>query len=289
MTLHNYRMACPAGTLFRNGGVCEACVGRSFPWASVVRGCYRGSRLASATVGVAHAVHRAIGTWRHHVDRFLVLTEFARHKLAGARVPAAATAVKPNSVADPGHTSRRPERALFVGRLAPEKGIRTFLLAAEKTPEMPFRVVGDGPLAREVKEAAQRLRNLDWLGWCGRERIQSELQQAACLVFPSEWYEGMPMTILEAMAIGVPVVASRCGAMAEIVRHRRSGLLFEPGDASALAGAIQAIGFDSDLQRRLASAARQQYEERYTPARNLEQLEEVYEQACAARARRRVA
>ena len=289
MTLHNYRMACPAGTLFREGSVCEDCVGRSFPWAGVARGCYRDSRLASATVGVTNALHRVIGTWRNHVDRFVALTHFAKQKFEAAGIPAAATVVKPNFVADPGAGERRPEHALFVGRLAPEKGIRTFLEAAARTPDVRCRVVGDGPLASEVERAVQQHPNLTWLGWCGRERIEQELAGATCLVFPSQWYEGMPMTMLEAMAMGVPVAASRCGAMAEIVAHGRNGLLSAPGDAGELADVIRTLGSDSQLQRRLGHAARQDYEARYTPACNLAQLEEIYRQACTSSRQRRVA
>jgi len=287
MTLHNYRVVCPAGTMFRDGRICERCVGRSFPWPSVVRGCYRDSRLASATIGVANTLHRWLGTWRNHVDRFLALTDFAKRKFVAAGLPAAATIVKPNFVEDPGPRELRPERALFVGRLTREKGIVTFLEAVARAPELSFRIVGDGPFAAEVEAAVQRHANLEWLGWCDRAQIEAELARAACLVFPSQWYEGMPMTMLEAMALGVPVVASRCGAMAEIVAHGHNGLLCEPGDGAALADAVRSIASNRLLQRRMAVAARREYEERYTPASNLAQLERVYREAWASAWRRR--
>lgn len=282
MTLHSDGMASSAGT---HDGACE---GHSPAWAGRARGRYRGSRLAGATIAVTNALHRFIGTWRNHVDRFVALTDFAKRKFEAAGIPSAATVVKSNFVPDPGMGQRRPEHVLFVGRLEQGEGIRTFLQAAARVPQVRCRIVGDGPLADEVQRVVTRHPNVEWLGWCERERLERELAGAVCAVFPSHSYEDMPLGMLEAMAMGVPVAASRCGAMAEIFTHGRNGLLSTPGDAGALADVMLTLATDSQLQRRLGRAAREDYEQRYTPTGNLDRLEEIYRQACASSRSRRL-
>lgn len=284
-TLHNYRLICPSATMFRDGKVCEACAASPFPWPGVVHGCYRGSRLATAAVGMTNAVHRAIGTWRHKVDRFLVLTEFAKQKFAASGVPADKILVKPNSVQPLVGPDRERDSVLFVGRLSAEKGIDTLLRAADEARDLSFRIAGDGPLADRVQAAAQRLPNLVWLGARSREQLAVELARATCLAFPSQWYEGMPMTILEAFSAGVPVVASRCGALPEIVEHEANGLLVPTGASKLLARAARRIETVAGLRDELSAGAVAAYHSRYRPSRNLRNLEAAYASALDSRHR----
>jgi glycosyltransferase involved in cell wall biosynthesis len=282
-TLHNYRLVCPSATLFRDGQVCESCLKTSFPWRGVALGCYRGSKLATAAVGVTTLAHRALGTWRNKVDRFVVLTEFAKGKFASAGIPESKIVVKPNFVTRldvPGGTR---DSVLFVGRLSAEKGIETLLRAAEFAPDLSFRIAGDGPLANKVRACANELSNVTWLGACTREQIAAELGRAVCLAFPSQWYEGMPMTILEAFSAGVPVVASRCGAIPEIVHDEQTGLLVPTGDAKSLARAARRMQQMPSLREELSRGALLAYESLYRPSLNLQMLEQVYTDAIAQR------
>lgn len=282
-TLHNYRMVCPSATLFRDGAVCESCTGKWFPWRGVANGCYRGSKLATAAVGLTTAVHHAIGTWRRQVDRFLVLSDFARDKFAEAGFPDDKMVVKPNFVAPFSGARGRRDSVLFIGRLSAEKGIDTLLRAAMFAPDLSVRIAGDGPLADQVGAAANRLPNVTWLGNCNRERINEELGRAVCLAFPSQWYEGMPMTILEAFAARVPVVASRCGALPEIVEDGVGGLLVPTGDSKALGRAARRILQAPELRAELSEGAFTAYQNRYSPNLNLLMLERVYADALSQR------
>jgi len=281
MTLRNYRLLCVNALFFREGRVCEDCLGR-LPWRGVVHGCYRDSRLASLGVASMLALHRALGTW-NLVDRFIALTEFARQKFIEGGLPAEKIVVKPNFVhPDPGPGEGRGGYALFVGRLSPEKGVRTLLRAwALLGGRVPLKVVGDGPLADEVQEAARRLPGVEWLGRKSPKEVYALMGEAAFLVFPSEWYETFGRVAIEAFAKGTPVVASRIGAVGEVTEDGRTGLHFRPGDAEDLAAKVEWAWAHPREMAEMGREARREYEQKYTAEKNYEMLMAIYERARA--------
>lgn len=281
-TLHNYRLMCPSALLMRQGKVCEECVGKIFPFPAVKHGCYRGSRFASAAVAAMLGTHRIIGTWQHAIDRYIALTEFGRQKFIQAGLPAEKIMVKPNFIADPAPLpgSGQGGYAIFVGRLSEEKGVRTLLKAwTEGQISFPLKIVGDGPLADEVRSAAAASRNVEWLGKKARSEVFELLRNAAFLVFPSECYEGMPVIIIEALACGTPVLASRIGASGEMIEAGSNGYHFEQGDPASLASAVKTMLADENLKHSLRSAARFRFERDFTAARNYGILMQVYANA----------
>lgn len=283
-TLHNYRLICPAAPLTRDGKVCEECVGRLFPLPAVQHGCYRGSRSASAAVAAMLTVHRLIGTWQRAIDRYIALTQFGRQKFIQAGLPADKISVKPNFVPDPAPLpgSGQGGYAVFVGRLSEEKGIRTVLKAwNEGQIPFPLKIIGDGPLADDVRNAAAANRNLEWLGRMPRNDVYAALRDAAFLLFASECYEGMPLAIIEAFACGTPVLASRIGAAGEMIATGSDGYYFEAGNSASLAAAAKAMVSDANLKGSLRSAARSRFECDFTAARNYGLLMEVYKNAIA--------
>ena len=282
-TLHNYRLLCPAATLLREGKVCEACLGRSVAWPGVVHGCYRGSRAATAAVAATPAVHRMMGTWREKVDVYVALTEFARRKFAEAGLPAERIVVKPNFVAhDPGAKRRTGEYALYLGRLSEEKGPLVLLEAWARLGEgIPLKLAGDGPLKQELRReiGAWSLNGVELLGQVDSEEVVGLLHGACFLVLPSICYENFPLTIAEAFACGVPVIASRLGSMAEIVADGKTGLHFEPGNAADLAAKVEWAWVHPEKMEEMGWAARCEFEEKYTRAANYRRLTEIYEMA----------
>jgi len=281
-TLHNYRLLCVNALFFREGRVCEDCLGR-LPWRGVVRGCYRGSPLASGVVAAMLTTHRALGTWARGVDVYIALTEFARRKFMEGGLPAEKIVVKPNFVhPDPGPGEGEGGYALFVGRLSPEKGIRTLLRAWERLGgRVPLKVVGDGPLAEEVRGAAGRLPGVEWLGRKGQEEVYALMGDAAFLVFPSEWYETFGRVAIEAFAKGTPVLAADIGAVAEVTDHGRTGLHFRPGDPEDLAEKVEWAWTHPNDLREMGREARREYEQKYTAEKNYEILMDIYERARA--------
>ena len=234
-------------------------------------------RRASAVVVAMLGLHRALGTWSRLVARYIALTEFARRKFVEGGLPADRIAVKPNFLhPDPGPGRGDGGFALFVGRLSEEKGIESLLRAWEGIDDVPLRIVGEGPLAPLVREAAERTGSVRWLGRLPQEEVQRLLGEARCLVVPSRWYEGFPRVVVEAYARGTPVVASRLGGLAEIVDGRRTGRLFRPDDADELARAVRSIDAEAGALR---AAARAEFEARYTAEASYRTLMRIYAEA----------
>lgn len=275
-TLHNYRMACLDATFLRDGQICEDCLGK-VPWRGVAHGCYRGSVVQSGAMASMLVLHRGLGTFRRKVTRYIALSEFGRDKLAQAGLPLERISVKPNYLEwrDAGDEAQPRTGGLFVGRLSPEKGVDVLLQALATLPSAQVQVVGGGPLEQQVRTQLGPLS----LGFQPLPAVMALMQSAGFMVLPSLWYEGFPRTIVEAYACGTPVVASRLGAMAEVIEDGVTGLLFSPGNVQELADKIAWAQANPAAMRTMGQAARRRYETHYSPEVNYRQLLAIYEQA----------
>jgi glycosyltransferase involved in cell wall biosynthesis len=285
-TLHNYRLLCPGATFYRDGKICEDCLQGSL-LNGVVHGCYRDSKLGTAAAALMLKVHRRRETWSGMVDRYVALTEFSRQKFIEGGLPAERIVVKPNFVLpDPGQGKEKGDYALFVGRLADLKGVPTLLKAWKQLPEpIPLMIAGDGPyraqLEAELKQAG--LSTVNYRGRLSRAETLAAMQGARFLIFPSEWYEGFPVTMAESFACGTPVICSRLGSMAEIVADGVTGLHFEAGSADDLANRVRwAWNHPAEITA-MSLAARAEFEARYGAERNYEMLMDIYEGVIAER------
>ncbi len=285
-TLHNYRLLCPNALFLRDGNVCEACQGKLFPWPAIKYRCYRNNRMASATVASMLATHRLAGTWKKKVDHYIALTDFARQKFIEGGFPAERLTVKSNFISpDTGPGRGEGNYAVFVGRLSTEKGVDSLLAAWNQTElPWPLKIIGDGPLAEQVRGAAAVNPQIEWLGKRNFAQVQEIIGEATCLISPSVCYEAaLPRTILEAFCQGTPVVASRVGAVSALVAEGTTGITFEPGNGAALASAVSRFLDHPDRFPSMRDAARREYESRYTEDRNYELLMGVYASALRTR------
>lgn len=278
-TLHNFRLVCAGALLLRNGAICEKCLGGSSVW-GVVHGCYRSSRIQSLAAAAMIETSRRGGVWKERVNRFIALTEFGRQKFIDAGLPADKIAVKPNfKVLHKHSVEPTPLRsgALYVGRLSAEKGVDILLNAWRSLPDISLRIVGDGPTRKLLEEAAPH--NVSFLGSLDPTQVRYEMERAAMLVMPSIWYEGLPMTIVEAYSVGLPVLASNLGAMAVLIQPDKTGWLFAPGDSDELARTARSLFNDPARLEQAGSNALLNYERNYTPEINRRQLLDIYEKA----------
>ena len=277
-TLHNFRLLCPQGMLLRDEHVCERCVGKPVAWPAVVHGCYRESALQSAVLAGLVAAQRGMGTYSKKVARFIALNEFCKAKFVEGGLPADKLVVKPNfvdlSVPD---VAVSRVGGVFVGRLSHEKGVATLVQAKLAAADMPVKVIGSGPMESKVRAAF----GSDALGFLRLPDIVQQMRSAAFLVLPSICYENFPRTIVEAFACGLPVIASRMGSMAELVKDQETGLLFNPGDAQDLIRKVQWAQAHPEEMSQMGRNARYQYEQEFNADVNFDRLMAIYQEAMA--------
>ena len=279
-TLHNFRLICPGALLLREGKICELCI-KGSPYQAAKYGCYRHSKAGSLVVAHMVAQHRQRGTWRSKVNRFIALTDFAKHKFIEAGFPADKIAVKSNFLHElkqnrPISEHPQPGFALFVGRISEEKGIRTLLQAwTAMTGNVELKIAGSGPLDALLPGN----NNVIVLGRQNPSQIRQLMQQATFLIFPSEWYEGFPMVLLEAFAQGLPVLASRLGSMTNIIQDHENGLLYSPGNAEDLILKANWLLQNPQQTQRLGENARHSFLTKYSAEQNYKELLTIYADA----------
>lgn len=278
-TLHNYRITCAAALLFRKGEICEKCV-TSTPYNGWFYRCYRNSFWGSLILSYMINFHRKRATWNNKVNKFIVLTEFARRKFIEIGIQPEKLVVKTNfcEYQDKNKTTPIPDKkpyALYVGRLSHEKGINT-LKAAWRDLNIPLHIVGDGPMFSSFQSGKSDAISL--LGYLSPERVRQEMQKASFFIMPSECYEMFSLSIVEAFSCSLPVLTTNIGSMAEIVDENQTGLFFSPGNSEELAEKAKWLYRHPKECHRMGENALQVYKKQYTPAANYEKLMKIYEE-----------
>jgi glycosyltransferase involved in cell wall biosynthesis len=277
MTVHNFRLVCTGALLFRDGRPCEDCLG-THPWRGVRHRCYRDSTVASAFVATTIAVGRARRTWTAAVDRLIAPSWFMREKLIAGGIPADLIDVNAHGVDEARARATPPSRSrtvLCVGRLSVEKGADTLLdaWAANRPADLELVFVGDGPLRDRLE--ARRVEGVRFAGWQAPAAVTELMLAARALVFPSVCYENLPRAVLEAMAAGLPVLASDHGGPAELVRDLGPAWTAPAGDGLGWARALAVLDDDEAVDA-AGSKAHATFAARYTNSASLSGLLDVY-------------
>ncbi len=281
-TLHNYRLLCPNGLLLREGRACEDCIDSSLV-AAIRHACYRNSRLASAAAAAGLQLNRALGSYSRYVDRYIALTAFAKARFVRGGLPAERITIRPNALCEaPLSGSGAGGYALYVGRLTPEKGAETLLRAWQTIDALPLKLAGDGAL-RESLQAHYHKPNIEFLGLRRRSEVWELMRDATVLIIPSQCYEGLPLTLLEAFASATPVVVSAIGALDELVTDPLNGRKFTAGDPASLRSAVLGLLADREGLERARQYNRRSFEQHYSAESALASLHAVYAEAIARR------
>lgn len=271
-TLHNYTQVCPSGTLYRDGAICTACVGR-LPLPALRHGCYRGSTVATVPLAVSLMANQR--RWWSAVSRFLCISEAQRRTLVANGMPAELLGVKYNFVEDtPLRRTGTGEHLLYLGRLTEEKGVRLLMAAWDRIAAtgglgVPLVVAGAGPLADEVTAWARGRVDVRFAGLQDKAASRALIARSVAVVVPSRWLETFGLVVVEAMAAGVPAVVAGHSSLAELVSDGVTGLTHTPGDAASLATALGRI---VRAPSSLGLAARERYEREFTRSVGLANL-----------------
>jgi glycosyltransferase involved in cell wall biosynthesis len=285
MTVQNFRLVCANALLLRDNQVCELCIQKRFPLHGIKYKCYRSSAIESALVVAVTGIHKSLHTWQKKINRIIVPSHFMKDKLAASSLKPASgqLVVKANFVGDnfSGNTGRE-DFYLFVGRLSKEKGIHVLLQPFLQETGLRLVIAGDGPEKEYVLDAIKNAPGISYVGLQDKKAVLQLMQKCKALLFPSIWYEGQPLSILEAFSTGTPVIASRLGVMTELIEDGINGYHFAAGDAADLKRCIGQ--FEQNITGRQAfyENARQSYLTRYSPGIHYDAVINIYNEAIAA-------
>lgn len=281
LTLHDLKPVCPNYKMYTGGRVCEKCIGGKFINCFLNR-CTKGSAFGSLINTIEMYLHYALRYYQD-VDRYITVSSFYRDKMIEAGFPPEKVVHIPNFInlgefqctgADKGY-------GLYFGRLSDEKGVGTLLKALALCPDMPFYLAGSGPCERELKGFAEKmgLVNASFVGFKKGGELKKLVQEASFTVIPSEWYENCPMSVIESLAMGTPVIGSRIGGIPELIRDGVDGLTFIAGDHEDLASKMQALWKDKEKRKEMGFRGRQKAEREYSPELFYEKVMKTYENA----------
>lgn len=245
MTVHDLKLLCPAYTMFREGHVCEACKPKK-TWNVMRNKCIKDSALGSAVVLLEAAVHQLRNTYGGSLAKIIVPSKFYLNKFVEWGWPAQQLIYIPNFVQPQNNVSMdtRPDgnrtSVLFAGRLSAEKGVDT-LIRASALSNVAVVIAGDGPMAEPWRALAQSLgAPVRFLGWLGEGQLRAQMMQCTAVAVPSIWYENAPLSVLESLSLGAPVIGADIGGIPELVTED-VGWLFSPRNVEALAGCLSHV------------------------------------------------
>jgi glycosyltransferase involved in cell wall biosynthesis len=276
-TLHDFKLICPVYSLVSHGRHCEACQGRHY-WRALPRTCNRGSLARTALSVVESYTSRALGSWSG-VDHFMAVSDFQREKLVRYGIASERISTVPLFV-DPGDppATEPGQYFLYFGRLEGGKGVHTLLSAAQRYPDVPLVIAGDGGerAALEERIAREKLTHVRLIGFQGDAALADLIRGAICTIMPSEWYETFGLTLLESHALGRPVIASATGGTPEAVVQNVDGFLVPPGDVNALAERMGWMAAHRGEALTMGQAGRAKVEARFSPERHYQQVLGIY-------------
>ena len=290
-TLHDTRFVCPCATSLRDGEICNACMdGHYFRMAKY--GCFKGSKLHSLYVAFVFKIHRWRKSFYKEIDRYICLNDTQMDLLKQAGYAPEKLEKKYNFVLDPlkDHPEEAPDTVpgmpemalperfvVFYGRIGEEKGIRELEKIWEQLPDIPLVVMGNGPLDEEFTAFAEKRDHIYFLGYVPREVCLSIVKKSSFVVFPSIWYEGCSMVEIEAESLGKTLVATDIGFSSELIRDGENGFKIPRGDIQCFADTIRKLWQDPEKAAAAGQAARRDYEARFMPEQNYQELIGIYQ------------
>jgi len=281
MTLHDYKVVCPAYTMFVGGETCDLCKHGRYYWCLLNR-CTKDSFLKSAINMIEMYFQNSLLHVNRCIDIFISPSKFLMQKLKEMGFKNGIFFL-PNIVypRDYEPTYDFEEKSLvYFGRLSREKGLYTLINAAKKL-SIGMKIIGDGPLRKELEEKVktEKVKNVEFLGYLAGDHLKDEIRKAMAVVLPSEWYENNPITLIEAYALGKPVIGSKIGGIPELIIDDETGLTFEPKNTEDLTNKIMYLISNPDKIKQMGVNARRFVEDKLNPERYYSELMKIYQLA----------
>ena len=276
VTIHNFRLICINGLLYRKGHVCEKCITKSWPLSGIKYGCYQDSKAVSVFPTLTNGIHNLLGTWKSKVDVFIFLSEFSKKVFDRSHISIAEEKVfiKPNFVPDNGFSFEKENYYLFAGRLTEEKGV-LFVVNAFKKNGKELRIAGSGPLEDKLRDIAVTHKNIQVLGFQDKAQMRTLYLGAKATIFTSKMYENNPLVIIESFSFGTPVITSDFGNAGVLVNENHNGNKYKLDNEKSLFEVIRDFEENSN-KISLRKGARSTFEENFSINKNLAMLENIY-------------
>lgn len=281
MTLHDYHLVSPNYGMFDRGQVVEP--SKRHPYMDTLgRKLIDGSAVKSALSAFEGWLHHAMGVYGS-VAKLIAPSEFLKKKIVEYGIDENRIEVVPHAIDLEGRAPRyqSENRIVFVGRLSPEKGVDVLLRAMKEVRGLECAIVGDGPQRDHLERLAEELdlSNVTFLGALYGSELDREIARAKAVIIPSQSYETFGLTALEAYAFGKPVIASRIGALPEVVREEETGLLFTPTEPKELAEKLNWLAQNAARADAMGRNGRHLAETEYAPGLHLGRIHRIYKEA----------
>lgn len=284
-TVHDYHLIHPNVVMFHNGGICEITKGRKF-LKTILHKCIDNSYIFTVAPAVIWQIHNILNIYDNNVNVFISPSGFLKRKLVENGYDSKKIIVLPNFVEpkpDSFKTTNRKQKpfVLYFGRLSKHKGIMFVLEAARNLTNIEFKIAGGGKEKKQyISKAAQmKLKNVQFLGHVGTSGLNKLISNSLFCVIPSLWYENMPYSVMEAFALGKPVIASKIGGIPELVKDGKNGLLFEPGNVEDFNEKILTLWSNPERIKRMGEYARIYIEKNFNSDSHYKKLMKIYEKA----------
>ncbi|MDO6460051.1 glycosyltransferase family 4 protein [Granulosicoccaceae sp. 1_MG-2023] len=277
VTLHDLKIACPAYRMLNDQGICEKCKGGK-NYHVLTNRCIKGSALGSAVIMAESYLHQWLGSYRKHVDRFIVPSRFYKDKFVEWGWPAEQFAYVPNFVDAEAFTpyGEAGEYFFYFGRLSFEKGVGTLIKAALDSG-VKLKIAGTGPDGEALKALAGGAENIEFLGFLRGDPLHEAIGRARAVVLPSEWYENAPISVMESCAMARPVLGADIGGIPELIREGETGFVFPSADVAALSALMTKVAAMSDgTLCEMGQAGRRWMEADFSREAHLAMLKDVY-------------
>jgi glycosyltransferase involved in cell wall biosynthesis len=282
MHLHDYKLICPNYQMFAHGKMCEDCAAPNY-YRCLLRKCFQDSYIKSFVVTLEmYLHHKILKIYEKNIDLYIAPSKFMKDMCVKHGVPENKIKVMYNFVDNFSQDYVEPagDYVLYLGRLSPEKGIPVLIRAMAQVKDLSLYIAGEGNEKENCEKEISQLgleENIKLLGHLSGEKLQQTIAEAKAIVIPSVWFENMPFSMLEALALGKVVIASRIGGMPEIITEGQNGFLFSAGDSDELASLINKLR-TSDLKK-ISEAARASVEN-LTIGKHCAELMSVYKKLC---------
>ncbi|TVP98198.1 MAG: glycosyltransferase [Balneolaceae bacterium] len=284
MTLHNYRLIHPNGLMYHNGKIDQRSINGGSAYKCVMDGVYRNSVLQTAVTAYMIEYHRKNATWKKFPSVFIALSQFSKDKFIEGGLPGDRIFIKPNFLKDPlidfkelEISPKKKNRFIYVGRISNEKGVEDLIRCwLMNNIDAELYMVGDGPVKPKLEKLSRHDSSVKWIGEVSRKEILKLFSDSKAVIFPTKWFEGQPLVLLEALSMGCPVITSKIGNPREIIEDGITGLHFTPGNVIELYQKIKFVLNNPEKLREFSENARKVYLNKYSPEQNIRQVDEIY-------------